>query len=212
MTFLTPEMLATASSTRLVTCVSSSLGATPGSRDRDVDDRHVDVGEARDRQLREAHQAERHEHDEQQDRRNRVADRPGGEVPVHGLIAPVASPRTGVTMSPSATKVPARDTTSCAFRRGRTRPRPKLPARTPSSTGTRRDLAVLDDLQECVLTAAIHDAPKPARRRLRGARVRLRRGRNCRRAARSRWRRARCGWRRGATSGRPRAKCGGSCP
>ena len=30
-TFLTPEMLATASSTRLVTCVSSSLGATPGS-------------------------------------------------------------------------------------------------------------------------------------------------------------------------------------
>ena len=30
-TFLTPEMLATASSTRLETCVSSSLGATPGS-------------------------------------------------------------------------------------------------------------------------------------------------------------------------------------
>ena len=30
-TFLTPEMLATASSMRLVICVSSSLGATPGS-------------------------------------------------------------------------------------------------------------------------------------------------------------------------------------
>ncbi len=30
-TFLTPVTLATASSTRLVICVSSSLGATPGS-------------------------------------------------------------------------------------------------------------------------------------------------------------------------------------
>jgi hypothetical protein len=30
-TFLTPEMFATASSMRLVICVSSSLGATPGS-------------------------------------------------------------------------------------------------------------------------------------------------------------------------------------
>ena len=55
--------------------------ARVGHRDRD--DRHVDVGEARDRQLRKAHQSKRQQHDEHQDRRNRVADRPCGKIPAH---------------------------------------------------------------------------------------------------------------------------------
>ena len=52
---------------------------------RHRDDRHVDVGEAGDRQLRKAHQPERQQDDEHQDRRNRVADRPGGKIPAHQL-------------------------------------------------------------------------------------------------------------------------------
>ena len=89
MTFLTPEMLATASSTRLVTCVSSSLGATPGSVTVTETSGTSMLGKRVIGSFAEAHQAEHDQHDEQQDRRNRVADRPGGKVPVHGLIAPV---------------------------------------------------------------------------------------------------------------------------
>ena len=43
--------------------------------DRNRDQRHVDIGKARDRQGAEAHDAEEAEHDEDQDRRQRLADR-----------------------------------------------------------------------------------------------------------------------------------------
>ena len=101
-TFLTPLMLETASSMRLVTCVSSSLGATPGSvtvtetsgtsilgkrvtgsfakliRPSAISTRNSRIGGTG---LRIA-QAEKFQ--------------------FIGWIAPVSSPRTGVTMSPSA--------------------------------------------------------------------------------------------------------------
>ena len=111
-TFLTPEMLATASSTRLVTCVSSSLGATPGSVTVTETIGTSMLGKRVTGSFEKLISAERHQDDEHQDRRNRVADRPCGKIPAHQRIAPVCSPRTGVTMSPSATKVPARETTS----------------------------------------------------------------------------------------------------
>src|SRR5690606_18934919 len=89
-----------------------------GVGDRDRDERHVDVREPRDRQPHEGDDAEGAEDDEKQDGRNRVADRPGGEVPAHPFapslsVSRLASPwaSTAVTASPSRTKVPARSTT-----------------------------------------------------------------------------------------------------
>ena len=75
--------------------------------------RQVDVGEVLDRHRPEAHQAAEREQDEQQDRRDRVADRPGGDV--HGLAPATAA--TTLTRSPSARKPPPCATTcALAFR------------------------------------------------------------------------------------------------
>ena len=103
----------------------------------------------------EAHQAKHHQHEEQQDRRDWIADRPGREIPVHGLIAPVFSARTGVTMSPSATKVPARDTTSSPFCQA------GHDLDHAGGAGAERhrnglDLAVLDGLEERIGTFVDH--------------------------------------------------------
>lgn len=80
-----------------------------GLRHRHRDQRNVDVREARDRQLREGEQAKHAQHDEEQDRGNRLSDRPGGEVDAHR--PPRQFVATGVIRSPSRTKVPARATT-----------------------------------------------------------------------------------------------------
>ena len=61
--------------------------------DAHLHDRHVDVGKARDRQLAEADVAERHQHHEQHQRRHRLADRPGRDVPVHGAVSTLSSRR-----------------------------------------------------------------------------------------------------------------------
>ena len=58
-----------------------------GLVDAHLDDRHVDVGEARDGQRLEAQHAEHDQHQEQRQRRHRVADRPGRDVPVHRLAS-----------------------------------------------------------------------------------------------------------------------------
>ena len=82
--------------------------------DCDVDQRHVDVGKAGDRELRKAHQTKHHQNEEKEDRGNRLADRPGGEIGMSTAL-PRQFVATGVMTSPSRTKVPARATTVLAL-------------------------------------------------------------------------------------------------
>ena len=74
---------------------------------------HIDVREFRHRQPHEAHDAEQHEHGEQQNRRHRIADGPGGEINVHHFASlTLGSGMTGRTISPSRRNDPARATTT----------------------------------------------------------------------------------------------------
>ncbi len=92
--------------------------------DAHLHDRHVDVGKARDRQLAEAHVAERHQHHEQHQRRHRLADRPGRDVPVHqraslSLVALGHHRPHGVAV--------AQERAGARRPRGRPRPGPRAP-------------------------------------------------------------------------------------
>ena len=77
---LTPCSVAIEFSILRATSVSSCAGDAPGSDAVDRDGRQVDVREVLDLHRPEGHQPDQRQQDEQQHRRNRVADRPGGNV------------------------------------------------------------------------------------------------------------------------------------
>src|SRR5690606_8733790 len=89
-------------------------GARARQRHGDVDHGHGEVGELRDGKLVEGQQARGAEQDEDQDRRQRAVDRPGGEVhrvPGPGAAASVPASLTTRTRSPSPRKPAPRATT-----------------------------------------------------------------------------------------------------
>ncbi len=81
---LTPVIEDTASSTRFVTWLSSSARRGARLRDRNSDHRHVDVREPRHGHVQKREHTERAEHHEEHERRDRLADGPGGDI--HGLL------------------------------------------------------------------------------------------------------------------------------
>src|SRR5690606_22811651 len=89
---------------------------------RDGDGRQLDVREILNRQLHEAPDAGHREHDEEDDRRNRIPDRPRREV--HCALPATGSVRATRTTSPSL-----RNPAPCATMRS--------PSATPSRISTR---------------------------------------------------------------------------
>ncbi len=87
-------------------------GTRQGRADRDGG--QVNVGELLDLHRPEGHRPQQGEHDEQQDRRNRIADRPGGDVQDHVPCQPPSVCAATRTTSPSARNPPPL-TTTCAF-------------------------------------------------------------------------------------------------
>ena len=88
----TPLTARTAASTRWVTWVSSSVGAAPGWMIETDDRREFDVRIVVHVHPHEADDAGQRQADEQDDRRNRVADRPGGDVAeIHRRLLPIGA-------------------------------------------------------------------------------------------------------------------------
>ena len=108
---LTPCTPATESSTRFVTWVCSSDGAAPDWVIVTETIGQVDVGEPGDRQAAEADEAEQQQDEEQHDRRQRVADRPGGDVQAHRVVLLRAEARRRAASRPRRA-APARDRTA----------------------------------------------------------------------------------------------------
>ena len=209
MTFLTPQILATASSTRLVTCVSSSLGATPGSvivtdtsgtsmlgkRVTGSFEKLASPSATRTMNSRMAGSGLRIDQAE--------------KFQFMALPLPSARRAPGSTRSPSATKVPARNTTSvpaCEPRgdldEAAGAQRPASPAR--SSPGRRRRSAGR-------LRAPVDHRGRRHREALAPGESRSRPAQNCRPAPPNRAP-ARCGWRRAGRPHRPPERSAGCCP
>ena len=103
----TLPMLEIEPSTFCAICVSISVGAAPGCEMIDVHERIGDIGVQIDRQANKGDDAEKEQHHEQHDRRDGVANGPGGNI-LHELPAVF---RTGLTTSPSCRNAPAVATT-----------------------------------------------------------------------------------------------------
>src|SRR5450756_148043 len=73
-------------------------GRSTGLRDRHRDDRYVDVRHTRDSKPAETDETRYHQHGEQNERRDRIADRPGGDVQAH-LSGPIVPQGNGWTNS-----------------------------------------------------------------------------------------------------------------
>ncbi len=145
MTLRAPAMLATASSTRLAICVSSSLGATPGSVTvTDTIGRSM-FGKRVIGRLLKLMMPSAHSTTNSRIGRQRIADRPGGKVHFTAPVSLFAF--TGVTWSPSAMNVPARSITSSPSA-APSEISTSFPLRIPIFDRTRFDDTVLDDLQE----------------------------------------------------------------